>query len=41
MEILKSRYRAGGDMGPTAILLDEFQQRFQKQLLLVKEKMVT
>lgn len=40
-EIPKSCYRAGEDMGPTAILLDMFQQHFQKQTPLVKEKKVT
>lgn len=41
MKILKSCYRAGEDMGHTAILLDTFQQHFQKQTPLVKEKKVT
>lgn len=34
-------YRAGEHMGPTAILLDMFQQHFQKQTPLVKENVVT
>lgn len=41
MEILKPCYRAGEDMERTAILLDTFQQHFQKQTPLVKEKKVT
>lgn len=41
MEILKPCYRAGEDTGPTAILLAMFQQHFQMQTPLVKEKKVT
>lgn len=41
MEILKPCYRAGEDMERTAILLDTFQQHFQKRTPLVKEKKVT